>query len=90
MNQNTLYNVILTARYYIVQHADILLEYEKHGDVEYKNKREHVMRMILLVQPLERHYYIIIESGSSSLLSDEEVLYLTERLNELSVISIKN
>ncbi|MFA5447292.1 MAG: hypothetical protein WC233_03325 [Sphaerochaeta sp.] len=90
MNKNTLYNVILTARYYLSEHAMILLDYQRNGDVAFREKRNHVMRLMLMIQPLERHYYTIVDSGHSGLLSDEEVLMLTQKLNELSMLDVKN
>lgn len=90
MDINKLYNVILTARYYLAEHTGILLDYQMNGDVEFKNKREHVIQIMLKLQALERHYYTIIDSGSSELLSNGEVLSLTETLNELCMLDIKN
>lgn len=90
MNENTLYNVILTGRYYLSEHAGIMLDYQRNGDVEFKNKRNHVMRMMLMLQALERHYYTMVDSGASDLLTIEEVLMATQELNELSMLDVKN
>lgn len=90
MTTSELYNVILTSRYYISEHANILLDFEENGDPEYKNQLEKVLNLVLNTELLENHYTTILQSGSSSLLTDEELLTLLERNSELSFLPVKN
>lgn len=90
MTTEELYTSILTSRWYIAEHTDIYLEYLENDDPKRVSQLQKILDMILNTTPLEYHYLIIIQSGASTFLTDEEVLILIERNAELATLPIKN
>ena len=89
MTTNDLYNNILNSRWYVAEHATILLQFDEDGDPTFDEQLNRVMDIILNTRLLENHYTTIMQSGSSTLLSEEEMILLTARNTQLCLLPVK-